>query len=114
MDATAPAELLTRIQDYLGSDPAALRRALDMDEDDNLSSPITPVEDLVDAASEPDEALLERQRAALRSYTDSLPYACESPQEMDERLARIVDMIYVTAKSNQVDLLRGWDGVLST
>ncbi|EJD04282.1 uncharacterized protein FOMMEDRAFT_167503 [Fomitiporia mediterranea MF3/22] len=114
MDSAGSTEIQARIQEFLNSNPAGLSRALKMDDDEGLSTPISPVEESPDISADSEEAILSRQRAALRTYIDSVPYDCESPEEMEEKLANIVDMIYISAKSDQLDLMRSWDGVLST
>lgn len=113
MDSARSADLLARIQHYLDSDPSGLRRALDMDDDDSLATPLSPIDELADSSPDSEGDLLEKQRAALRTYVGSLPYPCESIQEMDSKLAGIVDMIYMSTRTNRSDLLREWDGVLS-
>ena len=113
MDTSGSTDLQARIQEYLNSDPT-LSRILRMEDDDNLSTPVSPTEDLSGVPADSDSAQLARQLASLRSYIESVPYICESAEEMERKFANIVDMMYVSAKSDQVELLRGWDGVLST
>jgi hypothetical protein len=54
----------------------------------------------------------EKQRASLQTYLDSLPYQCESVDEMQQKLEHIVGMIYVCAKAKNWLVLSTWDGML--
>ncbi|KAL5534546.1 hypothetical protein ACEPAG_1009 [Sanghuangporus baumii] len=84
------------------------------DDDDSFATPLSPIDEFTDSSTDSEEDRLEKQRAVLRTYVDSLPYSCESLQEMDQKLAEIIDMIYLSASANRLDLLREWDGILST
>ncbi|CAA7258771.1 unnamed protein product [Cyclocybe aegerita] len=54
----------------------------------------------------------DRQRASLQTYLDSLPYECESIEEMQTCLEEIVEKLYITAKSKNWLVLSTWDGML--
>ncbi|KAF9459432.1 hypothetical protein BDZ94DRAFT_1312356 [Collybia nuda] len=54
----------------------------------------------------------ERQRASLQTYINSLPYECESIEEMEEKLEQIVSKIYICAKAKNWLVLSTWDGML--
>lgn len=41
----------------------------------------------------------ERERSSLQSYIDSIPYECETIEEMDEKLRKIVADIYLCVKT---------------
>lgn len=74
-------------------------------EEDSISLPDTP--------SEPaDSSAFDKQRASLQTYLDSLPYKCESVDEMQQKLEHIVGMIYVCAKAKNWLILSTWDGML--
>ena len=94
------------LQASLGSSSLAL-------ENDGLSTPASAF-DGVDTDANPDEAIRIKQEAALKTYIDSVPYDCESPEEMEKVLSSIVSKIYVAAKSNRVEILRKLDEALNT
>lgn len=79
---------------------------LGMSEDDDLSVLDSPIG--LDEATSDDE----KQRAALQIYLDSLPYECESQEEMQDKLNDIVGKIIVCAKAKNWLLLTTWDGAL--
>lgn len=54
----------------------------------------------------------ERQQASLKIYLNSLPYECESTEEMQEKLEQIVGKIFVCAKAKNWLVLSTWDGML--
>ena len=89
-----------------------LSSALEAMEDERICSiPISPEEkDTKTRISEQEEQ--ERQREWLQVHLASLPYECEPIEEMYNRLAHIIRMIYILAKSEQLDLLEGWNQVL--
>lgn len=89
-----------------------LSSALVAMEDERICSiPISPEEkDTKTGISEQEEE--ERQREWLQVHLASLPYECEPIEEMYNRLAHIIRMIYILAKSEQLDLLEGWNQVL--
>lgn len=76
----------------------------DMDDDD-ISIADTPAEstDLSD---------FEKQKASLQTYLDSVPYECESVDQMQQRLEEIVGKIYLCAKAQNWLVLSTWDGML--
>jgi proteasome activator subunit 4 len=59
-----------------------------------------------------DENTLERQLAITKTYTESLPYKCESPEVMQAKLEKIVGKIMVCAKSKNWTSMTAWDMVL--
>lgn len=73
-------------------------------DDDGLS--------LCDTPGDPVDPSLDQQKFVLQSYTDSLPYACESEEVMLARLEAIVAKIYICAKSQNWLVLTTWDGML--
>ena len=68
---------------------------------------------IVDSPSEiVDPFAYDKQRASLQTYLDSLPYECETVEDMQNRLERIVEKIYICAKSQNWLVLSTWDGML--
>lgn len=83
----------------------------DMLEDDgDISMPGTPI--LESNALSPDQLALEKQRATLKTYLDSLPYACESEEVIHEKLGEIVGKMAIAVETKNWPLLCTWDGVL--
>ncbi|CCM01636.1 uncharacterized protein FIBRA_03697 [Fibroporia radiculosa] len=60
----------------------------------------------------PGQSASERQRAALHSYIDSLPYKCESVEEMQAKLEHIISRISICAETKNWLVLTTWDGML--
>ncbi|TDL28791.1 hypothetical protein BD410DRAFT_863415 [Rickenella mellea] len=84
-----------------------------LDMDDDLSMPDSPV--LESGELSPDAAeqfAMDKQRAALQTYLDSVPYGCESIDEMHDKLQNIISKIYICAKSRDWLTLSSWDGLL--
>jgi hypothetical protein len=82
-----------------------LNYAMDGDDVDMSVTDDTPSESVELSA-------YERQRASLQTYIDSLPYGCESTEEMQEKLEKIVGKIFVCAKAKNWLVLSTWDGML--
>ncbi|KAF8887975.1 hypothetical protein CPB84DRAFT_1684385 [Gymnopilus junonius] len=59
-----------------------------------------------------DPSAYDKQRASLQTYLDSLPYECESIEDMQSRLEDIVEKIYICARSKNWLVLSTWDGML--
>jgi proteasome activator subunit 4 len=74
-----------------------------MEEDDNLSV----FEDVGTDASD-----FEKQKAILQAYIDSVPYKCESLEEMNAKLEVIVGKIAISARAKNWLVLATWDGLL--
>lgn len=81
----------------------------DMD-DDEMSVPDSPLES--GEMSPRQAATSDRQRATLQSYLDSLPYECESVEDMQAQLEYIVGKIAICAKTKNWLVLTTWDGAL--
>lgn len=79
-------------------------------DDDEMSVPDSPLES--GEMSPRQTATVDRQRATLQSYLDSLPYECESVEDMQGQLEYIVGKIAVCAKSKNWLVLTTWDGAL--
>lgn len=54
----------------------------------------------------------EKQRAALQTYLNALPYESESVEEMQDKLEVIVGKILICAKTQNWLLLSTWDSIL--
>ena len=77
-----------------------------MEDDDFLPSPFDDGEGAADDQS--------TQFAWYRTYWESVPYECESVEEMNAKLAQIIDKIYICSKSNQWHLISGWNNILNS
>jgi hypothetical protein len=55
---------------------------------------------------------LQRKYASLQTYLDSVPYDCESLDEMQAKLEDIVGKIMICAHAKNWLLLTTWDGML--
>lgn len=76
-----------------------------MDADD-VSAPDSPFGETL----EDDD--YEKQVSALQSYINSIPYQCESIEEMQAKLEYIVGRIVVCAQAKNWLVLSTWDGLL--
>lgn len=74
-------------------------------EEDELSA----IESVGEAA---EMSAYDKQRASLQTYLDSLPYECESVEDMQARLEFIVEKIYICGKTQNWLVLSTWDGML--
>jgi proteasome activator subunit 4 len=54
----------------------------------------------------------ERQLASLRTFVNSVPYECESVEEMQAKLEDIVGKLMICAEAKHWLTLSTWDGVL--
>jgi proteasome activator subunit 4 len=72
-----------------------------------LSIPETPVE-----SADSEMSAMEKQRASLQTYLDSLPYECESVDEMQAVLENIVGKIVICAQTKNWLKLAIWDEML--
>ena len=84
-------------------------------EDQEFAKSKMPEEDEVSFAEAPDESpqsTYEKQVESLQAYLRALPYECESPEEMQLILERIITMICTAAKAKNWLVLAPWDGVL--
>ena len=75
----------------------------------SILEPPTPEED--DNLS-PEQSAFEKQRASLQIYLDSVPYECETIEEMQAKLEDIVGKIMICAEAKNWLLLTTWDGML--
>ncbi|KAJ3537454.1 hypothetical protein NMY22_g5581 [Coprinellus aureogranulatus] len=82
-------------------DPLAL---LDNMEEDELS--------FVEAPEDGPQTAYEKQLNTLDTYLKSLPYECETPEQMQRALEGIVSKICIAAKAKNWFVLSTWDGML--
>lgn len=54
----------------------------------------------------------ERQLASLQTFINSVPYECESVEEMQAKLEDIIGKIIICAEAKNWLTLSAWDGVL--
>ena len=84
--------------------------AFDDEDDDPLGddalSPVSTPSDFVPLSA------FDKQRESLQTYINSVPYECESIEQMQEKLKFIVDKIFVCAKTRNWLVLTTWDGML--
>ena len=79
-------------------------------EDEDISLPDSPV--FESGQLSPGQSAFEKQRASLQTYLDSVPYKCETVEEMQVVLEDIVGKITICARTKNWLLLSTWDGVL--
>lgn len=96
--------------DYVASFASSLlgQRLIKMDDDD-FSGLETPLEIDSPAAA---QGQMEKQLESLKTYLDSLPYECESPEEMQAKLEFIVGKIDVCVRSKNWSLVPNWSHLL--
>ncbi|TFK23084.1 ARM repeat-containing protein [Coprinopsis marcescibilis] len=66
----------------------------------------------IDLTGDPQLTAYERHLTSLRTYTDSLPYECETPEQMQEILESIVAKLYIAAETKNWQQFVAWDGCL--
>jgi proteasome activator subunit 4 len=59
-----------------------------------------------------DDAQYDAQLLSLQTYIDSVPYACESVEEMHAKLEEIVGKIVICIEAKNWLVLTTWDGLL--
>jgi len=74
--------------------------------DDEEISAIDSPDDIADTSA------FDKQRASLQTYLNSLPYECETIEDMQARLEEIVEKIYICARAKNWLVLSTWDGML--
>ena len=89
-------EYISRSKD-ISDDEMSIIESPTPGEDDNLS---------------PEQSAFEKQRASLQIYLDSVPYECETIEEMQAKLEVIVGKIMICAEAKNWLLLTTWDGML--
>ena len=96
---------------FSGSGEPALQHLSDNMDDDDMSVPDSPLESGDISPTRP-TAAADRSRAVLQTYLNSLPYQCESVEDMQAQLEYIVGKITICAKSKNWLVLTTWDGAL--
>ena len=94
-----------------GPGAPALQHLSDNMDDDDMSVPDSPLES-GDISPTRHTAAAHRSRAVLQTYLNSLPYQCESVEDMQAQLEYIVGKITICAKSKNWLVLTTWDGAL--
>ena len=110
MDSTDLAALYSNFINT-GNIPA-LGIGSEMDEED-ISMAETPVDVSSVSPDTEEQTVLEKQYATLQTYLNSVPYKCETPEEMEMKLAEIFDKMFLCAQSNNWHLLPGWNDVFN-
>ena len=59
-----------------------------------------------------DLSAYDKQRTSLQTYLNALPYECETVEDMQNRLEKIAEKIYICASSKNWLVLSTWDGML--
>ena len=96
-------QTLTEISNLEELPPDFLATNITMDSDDSgIDSP----------GEVSEQSSMEKQRASLQIYLDSLPYECETVEEMQARLEEIVQKMYICARTKNWLVLSTWDGLL--
>jgi hypothetical protein len=62
--------------------------------------------------SDSEQTDMEKQLASLKTYVNAVPYECESVEEMQSKLEKIVGKIFVCVKAKNWFALSTWDGLL--
>src|ERR1700753_4310815 len=91
--------------DYFVSFASSLAEQLAKMEDDDISGLDTPPEVYSPATA---QGQMEKQLESLKVYLDSLPYECESPEEMQTKLEFIIGKIDVCVRSKNWSLIPNW------
>lgn len=84
---------------------------LDLDDDVDIFDAAVPSSKTEKKKDETDE---ERQLRIMEGWTSSMPYACESPEQMQEQLEVIVSKLLIAAESRHWEHLVAWDGALAS
>ncbi|KAI0961210.1 hypothetical protein AcV7_000369 [Taiwanofungus camphoratus] len=79
-------------------------------EDEGISMPDSPMLD--SGIVSPGQSVFEKEKAALQTYLDSIPYECESMEEMQTKLDFIVGKISICVETKNWLVLTTWDGML--
>lgn len=82
-----------------------------MDED-QLSDPGSPAGESGATPGIHEQSPYEKQLASLRTYLASVPYECESVEDMENHLANIIDKLHAVTTARLWHLLPGWNELL--
>lgn len=102
------------VAELTGVDHLAVLTPSAMD-DDQLSAPGTPVSDGNGGGTtpgNPEQTPYDKQLASLRTFLASVPYECESVEDMELHLANIVDKLHAVTLARLWHLLPGWNELL--
>lgn len=92
------------------SEPDTFLFSQDNMEDEGISMPDSPMLD--SGIVSPGQSVFEKEKAALQTYLDSIPYECESMEEMQTKLDFIVGKISICVETKNWLVLTTWDGML--
>jgi proteasome activator subunit 4 len=90
------------LNDYLSES----EDGIDMSDDESINEPGG------DHILSPEQSAFEKQHASLQIYLNSVPYECETVEEMQAKLEDIVGKIMICAEAKNWLLLTTWDGML--
>lgn len=109
------------LQDDLNSASGQNWAIMADDEMDDFEFDLDDDADTFDAAApngrnekKKDETDEEKQLRIMEGWTSSVPYACESPEEMRQQLEVIVSKLLIAAESRHWEHLVAWDGALAS
>jgi len=54
----------------------------------------------------------EKHLETLQTFTNSLPYECETPEQMQEALEGIIEKLYIAVNAKHWNMLSTWTGML--
>jgi proteasome activator subunit 4 len=94
------------IAEFGTSDLSIQRAQMDEDDLDALDSPSEEISSLT-----PDQSY-EKQTSNLNAYLRTLPYECESVEEMQKKLEYIISKLVICAASKNWSVLTTWDAML--
>jgi proteasome activator subunit 4 len=83
-----------------------------MDEEDMSVDVLESPSDDIAAALVSGHSAYDKQKATLQTYLDSLPYECESIDDMQHKLEYIVGKLIICAESKNWLVLTSWDAML--
>lgn len=97
------------MSDYFDRPESTLLILQSMDDED-ISMPESPSWE--SGTMTPGQSAFEKDKVSMQSYLDSLPYECESIDEMRAKLDHIVSRICICVESKNWLVLTTWDGML--
>ncbi|KAH7883839.1 hypothetical protein F5I97DRAFT_1969128 [Phlebopus sp. FC_14] len=100
-------DLSSLLQDLGAGDISLLGLQMDEDDLDILDSPADETPALTS-----EQSSFEKQKANLQTYLNSLPYECESVDDMQQKLEFIIGKLVICAESKDWTLLTTWDAML--
>ena len=97
------------ILDSFASSTSSITQRLNKMDDDDFSGLETPLEIGSPTVA---QGQMEKELDSLKTYLDSLPYECESREEMEFKLESIVGKIDVCVRSKNWSLISNWSHLL--